>query len=558
MLKLFNKESKTIAGAALIIGASAILSRILGLIRDRLLVGGFGVGDELDAYYASFQIPNVLFALLVLGTLSVAFIPVFTEYLAKDKDKEAWHMANAILTVVMTAMGVLCFVLILGAPWLVRVIAPGFEGEKLALTVKLTRIMMLSPLFFAVSAVFSSILNSFKQFMAVSIAPLLYNGSLIFGILFLSEPFGIAGVAYGAILGAVLHLLIQVPSASALGMRMRFVWDLKHRGVRQVGKLFLPRVFGIDISQISLLVGSIIGTTLAAGSVSLFNLSMNIAIVPVGIIAIPFAIAAFPTMSNAAALEKHEEFISAFASTFRQIMFFLIPFAALAIILRVHIIRVIIGTSNLSWEDTLLASASFAIFVFSLLFQGLTPLLARTFYALKNTVIPVIIAAISMIVNVGAVYGFLHWLERGNAAEAFVRSIFAIPGTEDLRVLSLALGFTLASTVQVALLLIMLSRRFGNIGGRGIFLSFMKFLAGAVASVIAAVFALRGAVAITDSSTFIGIFLQAALATIAGFGVYGLVLWLTRSEEFMALHGALKKNLLKLREPFAINETQEL
>lgn len=558
MLKIFNKESKTIAGAALIIGASAVLSRILGLIRDRLLVGGFGVADELDAYYASFQIPNVLFALLVLGTLSVAFIPVFTEYLAKEKTKEAWHMANAILTVVMVVMGALCLLLILGAPWLVRVIAPGFEGEKMQLTVKLTRIMMLSPFFFAVSAVFSSILNSFKQFMAVSIAPLLYNASLIFGILFLSEPSGIAGVAYGAIIGAILHLLIQVPSASALGMRMRFVWDLKHRGVRQVGRLFLPRVFGIDISQISLLIGSIIGTTLAAGSVSLFNLSMNIAIVPVGIIAIPFAIAAFPTMSNAAALEKHDAFISAFASTFRQIMFFLIPFAALAIILRVHVIRVVIGTSNLSWEDTLLASASFAIFVFSLLFQGLTPLLARTFYALKNTVIPVVVAGLSMLVNILAVYGFIHWLEEGHMAESFIRTLFAIPGTEDLRVLSLALGFTLASTVQVALLLVMLRRRFGNIGGRDIFRSFMKFLAGATGSVIAAIFALRWAVTITNSATFLGIFLQAVVATVVGFGVYGLILWLTKSEELLALHGALKKNLLKLKKPFAINETQEL
>lgn len=558
MLKIFNKESKTIAGAALIIGASAVLSRVLGLIRDRLLVGGFGVADELDAYYASFQIPNVLFALLVLGTLSVAFIPVFTEYIAKERTKEAWHMANAILTVVMVVMGALCLLLIIGAPWLVRAIAPGFEGEKMELTVKLTRIMMLSPFFFAVSAVFSSILNSFKQFMAVSIAPLLYNGSLIFGILFLSEPFGIAGVAYGAILGAILHLLIQVPSAAALGMRMRFVWDLKHRGVRQVGRLFLPRVFGIDISQISLLIGSVIGTTLAAGSVSLFNLSMNIAIVPVGIIAIPFAIAAFPTLSNAAALGEEKEFVRAFASTFRQIMFFLIPFAALAIILRVHVIRIVIGTSNLSWEDTLLASASFAIFVFSLLFQGLTPLLARTFYALKNTIVPVVIAAISMTVNIIAVFGFIRWLDEGHMAEHLVRTVFAIPGTEDLRVLSLALGFTLASTVQVILLFIMLRRSFGPLGGRDIFRSFAKFFIAATAAVFAATFALRGAVTVSNSATFMGIFFQAVMATLAGFFVYGLILWLTKSEELIALHGSLKKNLLRIKEPLAINETQEL
>lgn len=558
MLKLFTRQSKTIAGAALLIGASAVLSRVLGLVRDRLLVGRFGIGDHLDAYYAAFQIPNVIFALLVLGTLSVAFIPVFTEYLAKGKEKEAWRMTNAIMTVVMAGMGVICLLLIVGAPLIMRVIAPGFEGEKLQLAVRLTRIMMVSPFVFAVSAVFSSVLNALKQFLAVSIAPLLYNAALIFGILFLSGPFGIAGVAYGAIIGAFLHLLIQVPSAVALGFKPRLIWDTAHAGVRQVGSLFLPRVFGVDISQISLLIGSVIGTTLATGSVSLFNLSMNIGMTPVGVIAIPFAIAAFPNLSETAATGKHREFIRIFATTFRQIMFFLLPLSVMAVILRTHVIRVVIGTGNLSWEDTLIGSASFALIAGSLVFQGLTPLLARAFYALKNTLIPVIVAGIAMLANVVTVYATVSFLGDGSSASMAVSRYLSLPVGEDVRALALAAGFSFASVIQVILLIILLRQKFGPIGGSRLFSSFTKILFGSAAAGAVCYAGVRTTMGIFDTSRFMGVFMQAALATVAGFAAYGAVLWYTRSEEFEALRDSLLKPKKALKDPFPIDETGEL
>lgn len=558
MLKLFTRKSKTIAGAALLIGVSAILSRALGLIRDRLLVGRFGIADDLDAYYAAFQVPNVIFALLVLGTLSVAFIPVFAEYVAEDKEKEAWKMTNTIMTFTMVGMGVICLILIICAPWLVRLTAPGFEGEKLALTIRLTRIMMLSPFFFAVSAVFSSVLNALKQFLAVSLAPLLYNASLIFGILFLTGPFGVAGVAYGAILGAILHLLIQIPSAVALGFRPRFAWNFTHAGVKQVGKLFLPRVFGVDISQISLLIGSIIGTTLVAGSVSLFNLSMNIGMTPVGIIAIPFAIAAFPNLSEMAAKGKHRAFIRIFATTFRQIMFFLAPLTVLAVLLRTHIIRVVIGTGNLSWDDTLIASASFGLVAVSLVFQGLTPLLARTFYALKNTWIPVIVAGISMVANIIMVHAALSVLGNESSFIYGWTEVLSLPSNTDLRLLALASGFTFASFVQVTLLIILLRQKFGRIGGAHLVQSFLKILAGSVFAGIFGYMTLKISDTFLDLSTFIGVFLQAALTTIIGFIAYGLVLGYTRSEELMAIKDALLKQKVSLVEPLGIDETNEM
>ncbi len=555
--RLFNQESKTIAGAALLIGASAILSRALGLIRDRLLVGRFGAGDELDAYFAAFQIPNLLFSLLVVGTLSVAFIPVFTGFIAKKREAEAWHVANAVLTAALAVMGAICLVLILLAPALTRVVAPGFEGEKFELTVRLTRVMMLSPLLFSISAALSSVLNSYRRFAAVAMAPLLYNGAIIFGIVALSKPFGMLGVAWGAILGAALHALVQVPVARSLGWRFRPTFDVKSEGVREIGRLFLPRVFGVDVAQFSQLLGAVIGTTLAAGSVSLFSLAINIAAVPIGAFAIPFAIAAFPALSDAAARGDRGAFRDVFASTFRQVLFFLIPLSALAFILRVHVVRVVIGSGGLTWDELRLAAASLGLFVLALAFQGLAPLLARAFYALKDTVVPVLVSFVALAANLAAAFGLTAWLgtTSGKATAWLWLGIYAL---DDVRVLALALAFSIASFVQVVLLMLILRRKFGRIGGTGIVRAFGKFFLGAAAAAWAANAVVMPGIQDIDTRPFASVFGEAALATALGLGAYGLVLWLLKSEELMSIADAIRGRLVKITKPLAVSDAQEL
>jgi putative peptidoglycan lipid II flippase len=554
---LFTKESKTIAGAALIIGVTTILSRVLGLIRDRLLVSHFTVGDSLDAYYASFQIPNMIFALLVLGTLSVAFIPVFSEYLTKGKRDEAWHIANSILTVTAAGMGVVCLVLVAAAPLVVRWTAPGFTGEKLALTIKLTRIMMLSPFFFAVSAVFSSILNSCKQFLAVSLAPLLYNGSIILGVLFLTKPFGIVGVAYGAIGGAILHILVQLPGVISLGMRYRPSFDVRHPGVREIGKLFLPRVFGVDISQIAQFIGTIVGTTLGAGAVSLFTLSINIEAVPVGVFAIPFAIAAFPSMTEAFAKADRREFVRVFATTFRQIVFFLAPLTAMTVLLRIHILRALIGSRGLTADDTRLAGASLALFALSLAFQGLTPLLSRSFYAIKNTYIPVIVSGIAVAANVAATFALIPALRQGLLASAFRQALALSPGA-DLRMLALPTAFSISSLIQVALLFVILRRKFGPLGGRGIMVSLLKFLVGSVLAALVTWGYIAATGGASCGGTFVTTLVQAFVASILGLGAYALTLRALKSEELDSVIMAVKQRLLRFNRKTSVIDAERL
>ncbi|HJV32751.1 MAG TPA: murein biosynthesis integral membrane protein MurJ [Patescibacteria group bacterium] len=555
--KIFNQESKTIAGAALLIGVSSVLSRVLGLFRDRLLVGRFGVGDELDAYYASFQVPNFLFALLVLGTLSVAFIPVFTDYLAKGRKEDAWRMTDSILSIVAVSMGALSLALSLGAHKLVPLIAPGFSGEKLETTIALTRVMMLSPFVLALSAVFSSVLNSNRRFMAVAFAPPIYNAAIIFGIVFLSKPFGVMGVAYGAIIGTALHLLVQVPPALSLGWKPRFSLDAERPGVREVGRLFLPRVFGIDISQLSQFVGTAIGTTFGVGAPAIFNLAMNISAVPLGTFAIPFSIAAFPALSEAAAKGDRDGFRDVFASTFRQILFFLIPLSTMAFVLRTHIVRVLIGARTLGWNDTRLAGATLGLFVVSLAFQGLTPLLARAFYALKNTLTPVLISTAAMAANVAATFALKHWFSPGvGITSAWLW--LDLYGVDDVRVLALAGAFSVASVVQVILLAFILRRKFGRIGGAGILRAFAKFFVGSAVAGWIALVVIRPGLETLDGRGSLSVLREAGLATVLGLAAYVLVLRLLKSEELAAIVGALEKRFLKVEKPLAVSDAQEL
>ena len=219
MLKrILNRETSSIGAGGIIFALSALFSRILGLVRDRLLVNQFGAGETLDIYYASFQIPDFFYNLFILGTLSVAFIPVFTNYIHNgERDKfseDGLNFTNTILNLVFLIMGAGSFILIIFAPYILRFIVPGFSGDKYNETVMMTRIMLLSPFFFSISSVFGSMLTSLRRFIVISLAPILYNLGIISGVIFLAPVFGIKGLAFGVILGAFLHTLAQFISTS--------------------------------------------------------------------------------------------------------------------------------------------------------------------------------------------------------------------------------------------------------------------------------------------------------------------------------------------------------
>lgn len=530
----------------MILGAATLASSLLGVVRQRLLVGAFGVGNSLDAYFAAFQIPNFAYNLLISATLSVAFIPVFCEYLNKDKD-EAWHIANSVLNLTAIVMGALALVFFIGAPYFVKLIAPGFIGDKYTLTLNLTRILMLSPLLFSVSSIFSSILNSFRSFLLVALAPLLYNLAIILGIIFLAPTFGIYGVVVAVIIGALAHILIQVPGAIKFGFRWQRIIDLKNRGVREIIRLVLPRILAIDTSPISQMVGTFIGSSLTVGSVAIFNLVYNIESLPVSIFAVSFVVSVFPSLSAALAKQDFTDFKKDFSYTARQIIFFLIPLTILTIVFRAQAIRLIMGTKNLNWEETRLAAGALAIFAVSFIFQGLTPLFSRAFFALKNTTTPLVISLTSILVNVSGTYFFLHLLTGNTAFATVIRSLLKLSDVPDLKVLALPLGFSLSSLFNAGALFAILRSKFNylDIDAPKIGMAFLKYLG---AGLVAGVIGYSGLYFIgphINERTFLGIFTQLAFATTLALAVFTAVALFLKSEEMISLIDAMKRKLSK-------------
>ena len=243
--KIWFKLNNTITGGAILIAFFSVFAKIVGLLRDRILAANFSGAniDTLDVYYAAFKLPDLVFNTLVLGALASAFIPVFVKYLQKNKE-EALLVANSLLNLLLLVISILTIIFIIFTPFITHLVVPGFVGEKFDLTVQFTRIMFLAIIFFTVSNIFSGILNSFKKFLSFSLAAIFYNLGIIIGIVFLTDWLGPVGLAWGVVLGAFLHMLVQLPETLLSGWRYRFNFQYKHPAVRRIFTLMLPRTFG--------------------------------------------------------------------------------------------------------------------------------------------------------------------------------------------------------------------------------------------------------------------------------------------------------------------------
>ena len=315
--RFFNSQTKTISGAAGILAITALISRLLGLVRDRLLASTFGAGSDLDVYFAAFRIPDFVYNILIAGGVIVAFLPLFSEYFLKDK-KEAWDFANNVLNVFLFFLVLISLGISIFAPILVKIITPGFNPQQISLTSLLTRILFLSPILLGLSSIFSGVLQYFNKFLAYSLAPVLYNLGIIMGIIFLAPASGILGVTLGVILGAFLHMVIQIPSAINSGFWYKPTFNLKDPKIKKVFSLMIPRTLGVAAPQINLMVVTAIASGLPAGAISIFTFANNLQQFPLGLIGIPFAIAAFPALSQDWAAQRKDEFIKKFSVNFHS------------------------------------------------------------------------------------------------------------------------------------------------------------------------------------------------------------------------------------------------
>lgn len=496
---LSNTPSKTVGAAALIIAVFGIVSRFLGFLRDRVLASQFGAGDVLDVYYAAFRIPDFVYGLLIAGALSAAFVPICTELLVKKEMKDAWRLVSGILRLFIIFLGGFAFFGILGASWLIEFLAPGFSPEKKELTILLTRVMLFSPIFLGVSAVFGGVLVSLKQFFVYSLAPLLYNIGIICGALVLVPWLGPVGLGWGVVMGAFLHMSIQYPMLRYSGFvyereTLRDTW--RNKAVRRVLLLMIPRSLSMAVSQVGLLVMTIFASLLASGSLAAFTFANNIQSVPLGLFGIAFSLAVFPALSLFVVEKKEGDFFVMLTKTAQRILFFVLPISVFMIIFRAQVVRVFLGAGAFDWEDTIVTFEILKWLSLSLFAQSLIPLFARAFFALQNTKTPLYIALVSEGVHIILI--------------PLLLPTYAVEG--------LAIAFSVSTILNVVLLYIALRKRVSVWRDRLMLfpmakILFATLLAGAVAQMSKSVFALTT----NELDTFVEVFLQ--LST--GFAIGG-------------------------------------
>jgi putative peptidoglycan lipid II flippase len=546
-LSAMNIEVRGMHQAAYLLALFAFLSQLLALVRDRLLASSFGAGHELDIYYAAFRVPDLLFATVASLLSLYALLPVLSRLETEGKGSAAF--LGRILFLFFVAMGVIAGILWMLAPVLAPLIAPGIESDSLT---ALMRILLLQPILLGASNILASLTQLRHRFVLYSISPLLYNLGIIFGITALYPRMGLTGLAWGVVLGALMHLLIQAPffrGEHRGGVPLKEAW----KSVREVLGLSLPRTLALSMGQITLLILTAMASFLAPGSIAVFTFAFNLQAVPLAIIGVSYSVAAFPTLSRLHASGEKSEFMRHIEAALRHVLFWAIPATIFVIVLRAQLVRTILGAGAFDWDATRLTAAALALFVVSLSAQSISLLVARAYYAAGMTLRPLLFAFSSVVVAVlgAAFFGAIfhaHVLWR-DFLESLLR-VSDIPGTT---VLMLALSYCLGALVQAGLGLWFFSKDFSlSLSGLRR-LAFESFAASTIGGAVAyATLAAMGNY--VDINTTAGIVSQGFFAGVAGLLATGAVLALLKNRELIEAYGSLRRRFVK--EPPAVEATE--
>jgi putative peptidoglycan lipid II flippase len=394
---------RKLAQGALVVMTGFLLSRLLGAVRNIVIAAHFGAGPEYGAYVAAIALPDLVFQVLVGGAVGSAFIPVFKRYLALGRDDEAWHVTSAVINIfALIAVGTSIVLATFARPIMDVWVAGETDPQFRDLVAGLTRILLISPAIFAVSTFCSSVLNSYNRFAVAAMAPLLYNLAIIAAAWGLSGPLGIYGLALGAVVGALLHLLIQLPFCLRLGMRWWPTLDLKHAGVREVARLFAPRVLGLGVIQLNQVLSAIVlASFLGAVSIGYLNYAWQLIMLPLAL-AMAVGTAVFPTLSEESALNNRARFAQVFLLSMRMILFLTIPASIGLMVLGEPLIRFAFQHGEFDSASTVGTASAMVFYALGLAGHATVEIVDRVFYARHDTRTPVLAAVLAVGVNVSA------------------------------------------------------------------------------------------------------------------------------------------------------------
>jgi putative peptidoglycan lipid II flippase len=518
-------ENIKVAKAAGVVGAATLASRIMGYVRDMVMSWAFGTTAAADAFYVAYRIPNLLRELLAEGSMSAAFIPVFTETLTKGSKDEAKRLANAVLARLLVILVIATVLGIIFAPYIVKLMALGWKfrdhREKFLLAASLTRMMFPYLLFIGLAALAMGMLNSLRSFLFPALSPVMLNIMTISSVFLLSPrmPEPIMGAAVGVVLGGLMQFLIQIPALKRQGMMLTPRFTPSHPGVKKVGALALPVFFSSSISQINIFLGTIFASFLATGSIAYLFYGMRFIHFPLGIFGIAIATAVLPTLSAQAAKQEMDNFRDTLSLGIRLVFFIMFPAMAGLIMLRVPIINLLLEHGEFNRISTLGVSAALMYYAMGLWALAGVRVVSQAFYSLQDTRTPVRIAILALVANI-------------------VLSVLLIQ--TPLQHGGLALANSLAAALNITLLAKRLRKKIGRMDGRRIALSLTKIVPASVVMGLIGWWVARNPLWESPGNTLIKIqWLGGAMAVSILF--YIVAMWAMRSEELTFLWGMVRR-----------------
>ena len=407
--RLFGSRS-SIIGAVLLIGVSFLGSRLLGVARTSVIAEQFGTSVELDAFWVAMRLPDLVFQLLAGATLASAFIPVYARVLQHRGERSAWRLASIVLNWVLLGTIALSVAVFFAAEWIVPALAPGLgedsgiQDEIIDDAVFLTRVLLLSPILFAVSGMLTGILHARRHFLLPAISPMLYNLAIILGALLLPEQLGVEALVIGVVAGSGLHLMIQLPALSAalvrsgggLGLHLN-LGDLE---AREVLRLMAPRTLGLAAAQINLIVLTFFGSMVGDSSISALNFAWLLLMFPVGLFGMSLATAVFPSLAERAALAGPTAVNTMVSQTLRFTLFLAIPASVGMLLLRDSIVSTLLEHGAFDAVASQLVADALLFYSIGIFAHAAIEIVSRGFYVLGDTRTPVALAIASMLLNI--------------------------------------------------------------------------------------------------------------------------------------------------------------
>ena len=429
--------SGALARAGLTLTAAFLVARVLGWIRVVVIGTTFGLSRDLDAFFAAFAIPNLIYEIVAAGALASAVIPILAGLRATGEVERAWRVASTILSLMLVLLAGLGALAAIVAPLLVPLIAPGFTPDEQALTVELTRVMLIGPVFLALGSVATSVLNASGRFAASAMAPIAYNLAMIAAAVTLAPTLGIHSLAVGVVGGSFLHFAVQVVPMRRAGFRYAARVDLGDPQAREALLLMVPRAIGLTAGQLTFVVATMVASGLGAGAVAAFSIAFSVFQIPLGVIGIPMGIAAMPTLSAHLARGEVERYVNLLTRSLRLLLWAVVPLTVLGIVVRQEAAGLLFQYGRIDAAAVALVAAPLGVLLLGLASESAVNVIARAFYAARNTLIPVAAAMVAVTVNCGLM--------------VVLGPPFGLPG--------MSLGIVAGSWLEVALLVAILRRR---------------------------------------------------------------------------------------------------